>query len=151
MRHHLLGAVVGERQHRAAGRHQLLGARGKRGERVAGDEHRLREVLLAGVDVAAVELVLVGEGDGVHEEVELAPGASQLGEDRVHRGRVGDVAGHDELGAELGGERPHALFQRLSLVGERDLGALRRGGLGDAPGDRAVVRHAHDEALLASH
>ena len=43
------------------------------------------------------------------------------------------------------------LLERVALVGEGDLGTLCGGGLGDAPGDRTVVRHPHDEALLASH
>ena len=86
VRHDLLGAVVGERQHRAARAHQLLGALRQRRERVAGDQHGLREVLLGGVDVAAVELGLVGEGDGVHQEVELAPLPAELGEHGIHRG-----------------------------------------------------------------
>ena len=73
MRHDLLGAVIGEREQRAAIRHQLLGALGERGEGVAGDEQRLGEIVLAGVDIAAVELFLVGEGDGMDEEIDAAP------------------------------------------------------------------------------
>ena len=73
VRHPLLGAVIGEREQRAAVRHQLLGALGDGGERVAADQHRLREIVRRGVDVAAGELLLVGERDGVHEEIERAP------------------------------------------------------------------------------
>ena len=105
--------------------HQLLGALGDRGQRVAGDEHRLREVVGGGVDVAAGELVLVGEGDGVDEEIEPAPLRLDLGEDRVHGRGVGHVAMADDMGADLGGERLDALLQRVALVGEGDLGARR--------------------------
>jgi len=80
VRHHLLGAVVGEREQRPARAHQLLGTLRQGRERVAGDQHGLDEVPLGRVDVAAVELGLVRKGDGVHEEVELAPGRLELGE-----------------------------------------------------------------------
>ena len=73
MRHHLLGAVIGEGEERAALPHQGLGALGERGEGVAGDEERLDEIVLGRVDVAPVELLLVGEGDGMNQEIERAP------------------------------------------------------------------------------
>ena len=44
---------------------------------------------------------------------------------------------------------PHALLQRLALIGEGELGALRRQRLGDPPGERAVVGEAHDQPALA--
>ncbi len=47
------------------------------------------------------------------------------------------------------GERPHALAERLALIGEGELGALRVHRLGDAPGDGMVVGDPHDEAALA--
>ena len=64
---------------------------------------------------------------------------------------IGDVAMADDMRAELGGERLDALLQRVALIGERELRALRARGAGDAPGDRAVVGDAHDEAALAGH
>jgi hypothetical protein len=69
----------------------------------------------------------------------------------VDRGDILDVAGHDEVGAELGGERLHALAKRLALVGEGEFRALCRKLLGDAPGDGMIVRDPHDEAALALH
>ena len=73
VRHDFLGAVIGERQHAAAVRHHLLGALRDRGERVAGDVHRHREIVRRRVDVAALELLLVGERDGVDDEIERCP------------------------------------------------------------------------------
>ena len=52
-------------------------------------------------------------------------------------------------GADAFGERAHALFQRFALIGEGELGARVMGGLGDAPGDGAIVGDAHDQAALA--
>jgi hypothetical protein len=46
VRHPLLGAVIGQREHRAAIGHQLLGALRDRGEGIAGDQQRLAEVRL---------------------------------------------------------------------------------------------------------
>jgi hypothetical protein len=67
-------------------------------ERVAGDHQRGLEVLARGVDEAALELVLVGEGDRVDEDVEPAPAAPISPEGAVERGVVGDVRVHEDLG-----------------------------------------------------
>ena len=111
----------------------------------------LREVLFRRIDVAAVEFVLVGEGDGVDEEVEAAPGLGEFVEHGIHRRRIGHVAGQDDLGAEFGGQRLDPLLQRVALIGKRDLGALRRARLGDTPGDRTIVGDAHDQPAFAGH
>ena len=46
---------------------------------------------------------------------------------------------------------PVALAERRALVGEGELGAGGMGGLRDAPGNRPLVGHAHDQATLALH
>ena len=43
------------------------------------------------------------------------------------------------------------LAERLALIGEGELGAVRGQRLGDAPGDRVVVGDPHDQAALALH
>ena len=70
-------------------------------------------------------------------------------ERRVEVGHVGDVAIDQEVGAQLLGERAHPLLQRLALIGESELGALRRAAPWRSPGERAVVGEAHDQAALA--
>ena len=151
MRHHLLGAVIGQRQQRAAVLHQRLGALGQRGEGVAGDQQRLGEIVLGRVDIAPVELLLVGKGDGVDQEIERAP---LLGDRREHgfdARLVGHVAGQHELRADLVRERLDPLLDGVALISERDLGALVGHGLGDAPGDRPVIGDAEHDAALARH
>ena len=74
-----------------------------------------------------------------------------LGEDRVDGRGLGDVAMADDQPADLLGQRLDPLLQRIALIGEGELGALRAAGLGDAPGDRAVVGDPHDQAALAAH
>ena len=51
----------------------------------------------------------------------------------------------------LGGERLDPLLERIPLVGEGKLGAVRAARFGNTPGDRAVVGDAHDQAALAAH
>jgi hypothetical protein len=68
-----------------------------------------------------------------------------------NRAFVLDVAGQHQLYAGLFGKRFDPPPERLALIGERHLGAVLVGFLGDAPGDRMVVRHAHDKAALALH
>ena len=85
------------------------------------------------------------------QEIERAP---CLGERREHAldGRlVGHVAGQHQLGADLVRERLDPLLDGVALIGERDLGALVGHGLGDAPGDRAVIGDAEHDAALARH
>ncbi len=77
--------------------------------------------------------------------------AFDIGEDGVHGRRIGDVAMSGDMRLQLGGERLDALLQRVALVGQRELGAGLAGRRGDAPGERAVVGDAHDQAALAAH
>ena len=151
VRHHLFRAVIGQRQQAAAVRHQLLGALGHGGERVAGDVHGHREIVGRGVDVAPLELLLVGEGDGVDDEIEVAPDRAELGEGGVERGRLGHVAVDQGRRAQRLDQGDDALLERLALIGEGELGALAGQRLGDAPGDRAIIGDPHDEAALAGH
>src|SRR3974390_3853389 len=53
--------------------------------------------------------------------------------------------------AEFVRERLDPLLQRLALPGQRDFRARRVAGLGDAPGDRAVVGDAENHPALALH
>jgi hypothetical protein len=48
-------------------------------------------------------------------------------------------------------QRLDALAERLALVGEGELGACAGQRARDAPGDRMVVGHAHDQAAAALH
>ena len=92
---------------------------------------------------------MIGEGDAVHEKVELAPLLLDDLEDGIDRGRIGDVAMADDLGAEFLRQWAHAFAERLALKGEGQFGALQRGLLGDAPGDRPVVGDAQHQPSLA--
>ena len=64
---------------------------------------------------------------------------------------IGHVAIADHDAADLLGQRLDALFQRVALIGESQLGAVAAAGLGDAPGERAMVGDPHDQAALAAH
>ena len=64
---------------------------------------------------------------------------------------IGDVAMADHQAADLLGQRLDALLERVALVGEGKLGAMVAAGARDAPGDRAVVGHAHDQPAFAAH
>ena len=122
-----------------------------RGQRIAGDRHRLGEVLLGRVHVAAAELILVREGDGVDEKVDAAPFFLDRREHRIQRGGIGDVAGQNEFRPGVRSQRIDPLFQRIALIGKCDFGALADDGLGDAPSDRAIVGDTKNDATLARH
>ncbi len=121
---------------------------GERGERVGGDVLGDAVALARGVHELAVELLAQREGHRVHDEVEPAePFLDRRGE-RLEVLVLRDVAGQDERVAELRRELPHVLLEPLALVGHGQPRALAVRRLGDAPGDRALVRDPQDEAAL---
>ena len=74
-----------------------------------------------------------------------------IGENLVDGRRIGDVAMAGDKGAEFRRQRFDALLERLALIGQRDFGAMLDTGLGDAPGNRTIVRDAENKAALAGH
>src|SRR5262249_2822198 len=48
-------------------------------------------------------------------------------------------------------ERLDPLFERVALIGKGKVGALRPASARNAPGDRPVVGHPHDQAALCAH
>ena len=94
VRRPVLGAEIGQGQQRRAGAHHRHRALRHRDEGVAGDVQRLQERGARRVQVAAAQILLVGIGDGVHQEVQPVPAPLQGGEGGVDAGLVGDVAGN---------------------------------------------------------
>ena len=85
------------------------------------------------------------------DEIEPVPDFADLGEQRIERGQVGDVAVGDDGGLQRLGQGDDALLERFALIGERQLGAGFGKALGDAPCDGALVGDTHDKAALALH
>ncbi len=85
------------------------------------------------------------------EKIERPPLPLYFGKHLVNGADVLDVAGQNEVGADRPRERLHALGERVALIGEGELGAVRREGARNAPGDRMVVGDPHDQAALAVH
>lgn len=72
-------------------------------------------------------------------------------EHHVDGAQILDVAGENQRRAKASGQRLDPFAERFALIGERQLRALVGQSLGDAPGDRVVVRDAHHQAALAVH
>jgi hypothetical protein len=151
MRHPFLGAVIAQRQDRAAVGQKLFGTLGNRGQRVATDQHGLCEVVRRGFEIPAVELILVGEGDRVHHKVDLAPCLLQRLEHRIDGRGVGDVAMPQNAAAQLAGQWLDPFLERVALPGQGDFRARGMAGFGDAPGNRSVIGDAEDHPALALH
>src|SRR5262249_24597439 len=128
----------------------LLRALGERSERVAAHQHRLGKIVRRRVQVAPGQLILVGEGNGVHEKIERAPFRFNRRESRVDSIRFGYVAVADHQPAYLFSQWFDPLLQRLALISESELGALPMASLCDTPGERAVVGDTQDQAALAA-
>src|SRR5690606_25660072 len=84
-------------------------------------------------------------------EIELAPAFLDGIERGVDGGNVFHVAGQQEVRADFGGERLHALAQGVALVGEGEFGTLRGDGLRNAPRYGVIVRDTHDQAAFSLH
>ena len=95
------------------------------------------------------ELVLVGEGDGVDEDVEAAELLLPLAEDALDVVVALHIAGLHEGRAEPSRKRLDAFLHEHLDRREADLSPLAMECLCDPPGDRVVVRQPEDQSALA--
>ena len=151
MRDDLFGAIIAQRQQRAAVGHHRQGALGDGGEAVDADVHGQQEIIQRRIDIAAAQFVLVRKTDGVDEKVDCPPIGLERFEHRVDAGHFRDVAFVQPRDAKRFCQRPNAFFQCFSLIGKGDFTALRGDCFRDAPGEAAVIGDAHDQAALATH
>src|SRR5262249_9824821 len=114
-------------------------------------EHGVDEIVFGGVDIAPVELSSVGEGNGVKQKIERAPGRLYGRKNGIDGSRFGDVAMANDQAIDFLGQRFDALLKRVALVGERKIGPLIAAGASNAPSDRAIVGDAQDQPAFASH
>ena len=100
MGHDFLGAVIGEGEAGAAVLHHLLGALHDGGEGVDRDVHGQRKVAARSVHITAAQFVLIGESDGMHDEIEAVPTLCQARKQRIYRRLVAHIAGQHDIRAE---------------------------------------------------
>ena len=87
----------------------------------------------------------------MHQKVEPPPTIGNLREQRIEARLGADIRLDHEIALQALGQGPHPLSQRVALIGKGEPGALRMRCLGNAPGDRALIGDAHDEALFSGH
>ena len=102
-----------------------------------------QEIVARGLDVAALEFVLVGKADGVDHEVDRRPARLERIEGHIQRVHVGHVAFDEEIAAEAGGQRQmvqRVAADRAAARGRVDNRRRRR----QAPLDRGIAgRHGN--------
>ena len=121
-----------------------------RDEGVRADVDGHPEAVARRVDEPALEILGSGKRDGVDEDVE--PSAKRVANLREHAREVvvgTHVALGDERTVDGRGEIADVLLDALALVGERHARPLVGEALCDRPCDRALIRDAEDERLLA--
>ena len=89
-----------------------------------------------------------GVRDRVHQTVESVPALRKTGEEPVDLLVDCDVAGKDDVAAELGGHLRDALLEAVALIGERERCAFAAAGARDAVGDRTVAEETGDQDAL---
>ena len=151
MRHHALGPVIGQRQHRAAIGHHRRRPPRHRGEGIDGNIHRHQEVVARRFGIATAQLILVRKADGMDDEVDAVPARGDGLEQRVDRGLVRDIAFRQEIRADLCRQRLDPFLECLALIGKGQFGALIGKCLGNAPGDGFVIGQTHDKAATTLH
>ncbi len=152
IRHHPLGAGIGERQQAAAVRHQWRGATADIGERKAGNIESAqrnwhassRRIFLS----ARPGPRRRSRGPRNRADPSAAPTAAKTAS---RLSAEATSASRTKFAAETKGERPYPLPQRLALICEGEVGAMSVQRLRDPPGDRPLVGDTHDEALLTRH
>ena len=87
----------------------------------------------------------------MQQEVDRAPTLCGLTEDGVDGRGFAHVAMAEHEAADLGGQRLDPLLERVALIGEGQLGAMRMARLGNAPRDGPAVGDPHDQAALPAH
>src|SRR5207237_3000379 len=109
------------------------------------------EIRPAGLDVTALVFVAVGIGNGMDEKIDAVPLRSDRAERFIKLMIAADIAGHREIRADAGGQRPHTFALCFALIGEGKLGAVGGQHARNAPGDGMIVRDTHDDAAPARH
>ena len=85
------------------------------------------------------------------QKVDAAPSRLNRRESGIDGLRLGHVAVADHNTTDLLRQRFHALFQRIALICERQIGAMGTACFGNAPAERAIIGDPHDQAAFAAH
>ncbi len=121
------GTAIGQRQDRTTVLHELFCALRHFREGVGGNHHCTAEIFARGdVCIAALQFGLIGEADGVNDEVELSPLLLDFSENGIDRCDIFNIARQDEIRTNLFGQRLHALAECITLIGECEFCALCR-------------------------
>ena len=122
---------------------------------IACQERRAR-----GVHVACrAGYCLVGETDGSEPENRCSPPSGLAAQCSATAANAAVHAGIARkrrtappcLAADAVRQWPNTFFESVALIGEGELGTLCCARGSDAPGDRPIVGHPHDQAALARH
>src|SRR5690242_15689526 len=103
-----------------------------------------------GVDETSSQGFAWRECHRVHDDVEGVPMVLELRKSRRNLGIRSNIHGHRNLATHLTGQFDDALFESIILISERELGPFPVHGLSNAPADRALRSHAHDEGAFSS-
>ena len=96
MRYHAFGTQIGKRQLRPARLHQRGGTAANRHEGIAGNIHRLQKGIAWCVQIAPAQILLIGEANGMNQEIHPAPGFLHRAKGGIHIGVIGHITGHHQ-------------------------------------------------------
>ena len=97
--------------------------------------HGMEEVIERGVDVMALQLLLVRKRHSVNKEIQAAPFLFERGENGVEVAFLAHVTRQEHFAANFLHQRRNALFEGIALIGKSEIGAMRAQRAGNTPGD----------------
>ena len=118
MGHDPFGTVIGQGDQAPAFIEKRRRALRNRRKGVTGDIQASDEIGPRGVEVLALQLLLVGIGNGVNHEIQASPFLANGLEHAVDAGIIGNIAGHNQARAYRIRKGADAAFQGLSLIGK---------------------------------
>ena len=84
-----------------------------------------------------------------NDEIDIADFLFQVVEHLVDGAFIHDITGQQNLGIQFRGEWLDPALEGIALIGKGKLGPGTMQGLGDAPGDGAIIGNAHDQTAFA--
>ena len=109
----------------------------------------VRKPLARHIDDTPLQRILRRKGDGVDDEIELAPLFGDAFEHCLHLARRVDVERHHNRCFKFARERLNIFLGFVVEIGHGKLGAERAERLGAAPGDRVLVGDADNKPSFA--
>ena len=113
-------------------------------------QHGLFKIISAGIVICPFQLGLVRKTDSVNRKIQLIPMLAQLAKGIFNPVLCGNITFDKDIRAYRGCQRLQPFAKALYLIGKGQLCPVCGRCLGNAPGSRAFIGNAHNQAFFSS-